>query len=148
MRVCPKCKKVFEKDLKFCTSCGSKPETYVKTETNWVSLKEFLKPHWRRILIILIAASLLVLAWSPWITKSYAENKVVSTFKESQKDITDGCGFNCVGCGVTNSNKVPFGYSVDIEYGCGMRPPDARHLNEEDTYFVSFFGISMRMSKS
>ncbi|MEE8167933.1 MAG: hypothetical protein V3T58_03560 [Candidatus Hydrothermarchaeales archaeon] len=88
----------------------------------------------QRILVsIILIVALLILAWSPWITKSYAENIVISPFEESQKDIIDGCGFNCLGCGVTSSNKVLFGYSVDIEYGCGMSP-----YTQKATFFVSF----------
>lgn len=83
---------------------------------------------------------LILLAWSPWITKDYAEKRVVSAFEEGNKGITDGCGFNCVGCGVTGSEKVIFGYSVNVEYGCGMRPTDSRDLNERATKFVSFLG--------
>ena len=88
------------------------------------------------ITIILIV--ILLVVWAPWITKDYAENRVTNSFEESWYGIADGCGFNCVGCGVTNSNKVLFGYSVDIEYGCGMRPTDTRELNEQATIFVSF----------
>lgn len=90
--------------------------------------------------VIIIILILLLLVWSPWITKDYAEKRVLEVFEKSQKGIIDGCGFNCVGCGIANSNKVFFGYSVDIEYGCGMRPLDARHLNERATKFVSFIG--------
>ncbi len=94
----------------------------------------------RTLVSIILIVAVLVLAWAPWITKSYAETRVIYTFEEGQKDIVDGCGFNCVSCGVTNSNKVLFGYSVDIEYGCGMRPLDARHLNNKASLFVSFLG--------
>ncbi|MBI2578965.1 MAG: hypothetical protein HYW26_04610 [Candidatus Aenigmarchaeota archaeon] len=103
-----------------------------------IPTEEFTEPN---IIILIIALSVLILiAWSPWITKIYAEKRVVEAFQESQKDISDGCGFNCVGCGINNSNKVLFGYSVDIEYGCGMRPTDRRDLNERATIFVSFIG--------
>lgn len=87
------------------------------------------------VLIVLI-----LFAWSPWITKGYAETRIISVFEESQRDVVDGCGFNCVGCGITSSNKVLFGYSVGIEYGCGLRPLNARHLNKRATKFVSFLG--------
>lgn len=91
-------------------------------------------------IIVSILTILVLFAWSPWITKDYAEKRILEVFEEGNKGITDGCGFNCVGCGITNSNKVFFGYSVDIEYGCGMRPTDRRDLNERDTKFVSFIG--------
>lgn len=82
-------------------------------------------------LIVLLA----LLAWSPWITKTYAEKKVVEAFEESQKGVVDGCGFNCEGCGVTNSNKMPFGYKVNIKFKCSMKD-----YFREDTKFLSFIG--------
>ncbi len=93
---------------------------------------------------ITIIASILVilvlLAWSPWITKSYAENRVVEAFEESQKDIVDGCGFNCNGCGVKESQKTLFGYFVKIEYACGLLPSDSPEYHRTTTKFVSFIG--------
>jgi len=91
------------------------------------------------VLIVLI----IILAWSPWITKSYAEKKVTESFEKSQKDIADGCGFNCPGCGVTTSNKVSFGYSVSIEYGCGFGPyPPTQEMMGHKTVFISFLGTT------
>ena len=94
----------------------------------------------KNIIITIILIVLTLLVWSPWITRDYAEKRVLEVFKENQKDIVDGCGFDCVGCGITNSGKEFFGYFVDIEYGCGMRPADRRDLNERSRKFVSFIG--------
>jgi hypothetical protein len=80
------------------------------------------------------------LAWSPWITKDYAENTVTRAFEESQKDIVDGCGFDCNGCGVKESAKTLFGYSVKIEYACGFLPSDSPEYHHTTIKFVSFMG--------
>ncbi|KPJ56142.1 hypothetical protein AMJ49_05530 [Parcubacteria bacterium DG_74_2] len=94
--------------------------------------------------IILFAVILIVLfglfTWSPWISKSYAENRVVSTFEEIQKEIIDGCGFNCSGCGVKESHKALFGYYVTIEYACGLLPWDSPEFHQVSEIFVSFLG--------
>ena len=87
------------------------------------------------IVIIGFLILLVLLAWSPWITKTYAEKKVIEAFEESQKGIVDGCGFNCEGCGIANSNKMLFGYKVNIKFKCGMK-----NYFREDTKFVSFIG--------
>ena len=91
----------------------------------------------KKIIIIIIGLLIVsvLLAWSPWITKNYAEKNVIETFEESQKSIIDGCGFNCEGCGVSNSYKILFGYEVNIKYKCGMK-----NYFREDTKFVSFIG--------
>ena len=83
---------------------------------------------------------LILIAWSPWITKSYAESRVVKVFEEDQKDFDDGCGFNCDGCGVKESQKRLFGYSVKIEYGCGFVSPGYPEHHQIATKFVSFIG--------
>ncbi|MFH0852334.1 MAG: hypothetical protein V1845_01890 [bacterium] len=99
------------------------------------------------VLISVLLVILILAAWSPWITKSYAENKTVKTFEDGQKGIVDGCGFNCTGCGVISSNKIIFGYSVVIEYGCGFRMPEDEDLNGETTIFVSFIGTVHNLKK-
>ena len=78
---------------------------------------------------------LVLLSWSPWITKTYAEKKVIEAFEESQKGIVDGCGFNCEGCGIADSNKMLFGYKVNIKFKCGMKNYFRVHAK-----FVSFIG--------
>ena len=90
----------------------------------------------KKLLIFLL---LILLAWSPWITKSFAENLVNTKFEEKWKNYPDGCGFNCDGCGITNSFKFFFGYIVNIEYSCGMLP-DRNEFHKTDSFFVSLFG--------
>lgn len=94
--------------------------------------------HERIFLGILMAFGLLV--WSPWITNTFAHNRVINSFQVSQKDIQDGCGFNCKGCGVIQEKKAVFGYSVTIEYACGLLPSDSPKYHKTATKFVSFLG--------
>ena len=95
----------------------------------------------KNITIIISALVVLALiAWSPWITNNYAENKTIEAFEESQKDIVEGCGFSCNGCGVKESQKTLFGYSVKIEYACGLLPSDSPEYHRTSTKFVSFIG--------
>lgn len=69
----------------------------------------------------LVLFSLIILAWSPWLTKESVESVVIHTFESTQSGVIDGCGFSCDECGIQNSKKVPFGYIVDIRYACGMK---------------------------
>lgn len=86
-----------------------------------------------------VVVVLVVIAWSPWITKNNAEKKVVAAFEKSQMGIADGCSMNCNGCGITTSRKIPFGYTVSIEYMCGPLP-DTPKNHQKGTRFVSFVG--------
>ena len=90
--------------------------------------------------IIFVVASIILFAFSPWITKDIAENRAIRAFQNDQKDIVDGCGFNCDGCGVVTSEKVLFGYHVQIEYACGLISKDIRENHQLKNVFVSFLG--------
>jgi len=95
----------------------------------------------KKIYLIGIALMILLLfAWSPWITKSYAETKVENVFTSEWEGVMDGCGFNCNGCGITESSRTLFGYSVEIEYACGMLPADTPEYHRQDSIFVSCLG--------
>ncbi|MFD1738685.1 hypothetical protein ACFSCX_19380 [Bacillus salitolerans] len=60
------------------------------------------------ISIFFIVVSIIIFAFSPWVTEDFAENRVKTSFQNEQKGIVDGCGFNCSGCGAINSEKVGF----------------------------------------
>ncbi|SDO17476.1 hypothetical protein SAMN05518871_11192 [Psychrobacillus sp. OK028] len=92
--------------------------------------------------IIFVVASMILFAFSPWITKDIAEKRALTGFQNQQKDIVDGCGFNCVGCGVVTSEKVLFGYIVRIEYACGLISEDIRENHQKKNVFVSFLGTA------
>lgn len=86
--------------------------------------------------------TIVIFAWSPWFTKKDIENIVFYRFEEKWYGVMDDRGFNCEGCGITNSYKIPFGYFVNIEYGCGMGmlPVSYNNEKEKEKIFVSFLG--------
>lgn len=75
----------------------------------------------RKYYLILILFVLLILAWSPWQTKETAEKSAREIFESEQLGVIDGCGLNCEGCGVSNSQKIPFGFLVEIQFKCAMK---------------------------
>ena len=81
-----------------------------------------------------------LIAWSPWLTQSFAETRAINSFNKSWSTVIDGCGTNCKGCGAINSQRVPFGMEVTLEYGCGLMPADTAEYHEHATGFVSAFG--------
>ena len=94
---------------------------------------------------ILLGASITTIiivlsAWSPWLTQSFAETRAVDAFNRSWTTVIDGCGTNCKGCGAIHSQRVPFGMEVTLEYGCGLMPEDTSQYREQATGFVSAFG--------
>jgi len=99
---------------------------------------KWIKYKWHILFLLLFLA---LLAWSPWVTKSYAESRVVEDFNKKWYLVQDGCGFNCQNCGVYESNKVLFGYDVIILYSCGMKDyPPIGMPDWQDKIFVSAFG--------
>jgi len=90
--------------------------------------------------IIITAIILVLVSWSPWIIESYAEKRVLDAFNENWEGIMNGCGFNCNGCGLLDSHRTLFDYSVKIEYACGMLPIDSPEHHNIETKFVSFMG--------
>jgi len=79
-------------------------------------------------------------AWSPWLTRTYAETRAVDSFNSAWEQVADGCGTDCRGCGAIASRRVPFGVLVTLEYGCGMLPADSPEYHEHATIFVSAIG--------
>ena len=98
---------------------------------------------YKKILIITSLIILLILlAWSPWITKNYAETSVLKKFNQTWYGVNDGCGFNCNECGIKDSHKTLFGYIVKIEYDCGMTiyNPYINSKPKQDNIYVSPLG--------
>jgi hypothetical protein len=88
----------------------------------------------------LAALLIALLAWSPWLTESFAKVRAVDSFNKSWESVIDGCGTNCKGCGAVEAQRVPFGVKITIEYGCGMMPEDTPEYHERANGFVSAFG--------
>jgi hypothetical protein len=78
--------------------------------------------------------------WAPWLTQQYVETRVVQEFDAAWVGVADGCGFSCEGCGVKKSARVLTGYSVSIEYACGLLPHDSPAFHETRTVHVSLLG--------
>ena len=103
----------------------------------------------KKIIIASVCIILLILLiWAPWITNDFAEKKVIQSFEAVYSDVVDGCGFNCEGCGVKESHRTLFGYTVTIEYACGMLPSDSPEFHRIDTIYVSLFGTVHGIGKS
>jgi len=102
----------------------------------------------KKIIIASVCIILLILLiWTPWITKEYAEGIVSQRFASEWQGISDGCGFNCNGCGVKDSHRALFGYTVTIEYACGMLPSDSPEYHRTNTIYVSLFGTVHGLNK-
>jgi len=96
----------------------------------------------KKYLLIIIIFLLALLAWSPLQTKDAAERKAMSAFESGQTGIIDGCGFNCDGCGIESSQKIPFGYLVNLKYKCGMK-----NYFRGESIFVTPIGMSFTINK-
>ena len=93
-------------------------------------------------LAFLIAAVSLfaLMVWSPWMTRKQAESRVVDHFSSSWEGVVDGCGFYCEGCGAKPARRLVVGFSVEIEYACGLIPEDTPEFHQAETAYVSPFG--------
>ena len=75
------------------------------------------------------------------------ERRVVQRFASEWRGVLDGCGFNCEGCGVVRANRLMVGYSVEIEYACGLVPYDCPEFHLVDAVYVSLFGTVHRLPR-
>jgi hypothetical protein len=99
------------------------------------------------ITLLLIVVMFLSL-FSPWLTPSTVESIVINEMKNSQRNITDGCGINCNGCGIKNYKEASFGRYVDVEFACGMLPKYDPKYHKMTTFFVSFLGTVHQVDSS
>lgn len=98
-----------------------------------------VRPSHKKIVVFVAAILLLLLLPSP-ISQGYAEFWAITSFEISQRGVVDGCGFNCIGCGVKESHKTLLGYMVTLEYACGLIPYDTPEFHRTRTVLVSFVG--------
>jgi len=99
-----------------------------------------LKPWVVLSAVVLIGLAILLAALSPWVTDGFARSRAVAAFEKRWEHTQDGCGLNCKGCGAQNSEKVPFGRKVELEFACGLLPSDSPHDHQKQNVFVSFLG--------
>ena len=77
----------------------------------------------KKLLIVVgvVLSTLLLFSWSPWLTKKYAEERVIDFFEVEWGDTADGCGLTCDGCGVTEAKKALSGYIIKLQFKCGLK---------------------------
>jgi len=89
---------------------------------------------------IVFSVLVILLAWSPWLTRTSAETRAVDSFNKAWEFVADGCGTNCKGCGAVLSQRMPFGVLVTMEYACGLIPADLPEYHQRRNTFVSALG--------
>jgi heat shock protein HslJ len=87
-----------------------------------------------------------MLIWAPWMTEDMAASVTIKAFEAEWRDVADGCGFNCEGCGVKNIQWRFIGRAVEIEYACGMLPADRPEYHRYGWYYVSPIGTAHHFS--
>lgn len=92
-------------------------------------------PQFRLLAAAAVLSLLAVLAWAPWLTEEFAEERTLSSFEAAQQGIIDGCGFRCEGCGPEAYERALFGALLNLTYRCGMKS-----YLEGERFFVSAFG--------
>ncbi len=73
-----------------------------------------------KLYVALAAVGLIALclvAWAPWISKSYAEKKALEHYASHEGKVKK-CSLDCPTCGINQTSKIPFGYEVDINFRC------------------------------
>lgn len=83
---------------------------------------------------------LAVLAWAPWLPAKAAARRTEEAFTAAWQGVADGCGLNCRGCGVRSIRRLPLGYTVRVEYACGLLPEDTPAYHRSAAVYVSPLG--------
>lgn len=81
-----------------------------------------------------------LLLWAPWLNAEAAQQRAVASFTSAWSGVSDGCGFDCLGCGAVGATRTAFGWRVEVEYACGLLPADLPEYHRRDTMFVSALG--------
>lgn len=90
--------------------------------------------------LLLVLACALALYWAPWLSAEAAEQRVEAAFTAAWAGVADGCGISCQGCGAKGAARAAFGWRVEIEYACGLLPPDRSEYHRRTLLFVSALG--------
>ena len=91
------------------------------------------------VVILVSAVAFTSITLSPWVTETFAKNRMTAMFEKQARHVSDGCGINCDHCGVSHSEKVLYGRQVEIKYSCGLVPDSPEYVRSQ-SFFVSFFG--------
>ncbi|OGY25972.1 MAG: hypothetical protein A2Z24_02540 [Candidatus Woykebacteria bacterium RBG_16_44_10] len=96
-------------------------------------MRKFIKPNKIPGILIISLLIICILAWSPWITKEVAKDKVAKhlTIVDKFGDTASYCYFSDFAGGV--AKKVPFGVIVSGTVNCSLPAADPR----DETFFVS-----------
>ncbi|KKQ86602.1 MAG: hypothetical protein UT09_C0030G0005 [Parcubacteria group bacterium GW2011_GWF2_38_8] len=88
--------------------------------------------------LIIIILALIILAWSPWLTKVKVENLINEKFQSEWYGVMDGCSLH----EIKNTGRFIFGFKSSITYGCGMKiyNPEEELKVEWHGVYVSPFG--------
>jgi hypothetical protein len=96
--------------------------------------------RWRIVVLVVLVLGLVLLVWSPWLTRAGVETRIRGAFQAAWGGVVDGCGFNCEGCGVVRVERLAAGYRATIEYACGLLPEDSPAYHVTDRVYVSPLG--------
>ncbi len=89
---------------------------------------------------IAAALAVLLLIWAPWMTAAQAQIRATKAFNSAWAGVADGCGFNCLGCGPTRVQRVPFGCRVVLEFACGVASNEQQPAHQTTSVIVSLLG--------
>ena len=78
---------------------------------------------------------IVLLVWSHWLTPTRATRLARSAFETKWQGVADGCGF--VGPGVRAVQRAALGYTISIDYACGMLPSDSPKFHQHADVYVS-----------
>ncbi len=73
----------------------------------------------KKILILVLVSLLfiLLLGFSPWLTKGFVQLRIESAFQAKWFGTADGCSLQRI----EDIHRVPFGFKATIKYACGMK---------------------------
>lgn len=94
--------------------------------------------HSRRVIVLAACFSFAAMfAWSPWLSPARAVNQVKAAFETKWHGVADGCSLD--NSGIRSVKRTVFGYSIKIEYACGMLPSNSREFYRYKNVYVSPF---------
>ena len=96
-----------------------------------------MRPKFRILTVALI--TVLLFAWSPWITANTASRLAQGQFNKAWYGVADGCGSYGTDSVTHDFQKIPFGATVTLDYQCGLVMPN--EPARQTTVYISFLGV-------